>query len=142
MQVVFGPGLPKDSGLGETLRFLFLEGFFGLEGFRRFSRRFLELDKDVGTPRRLEEWWEDLWLNEGFANWMETFTSDHLFPEWGVWEAYVGDDQQRALRLDALRSSHPIQVLGNLFASSWWLELNPCFFTMGRPTPGGAPTPT
>ncbi|CAJ1420655.1 unnamed protein product [Effrenium voratum] len=56
------------------------------------------------------EWWEDLWLNEGFANWMETFTSDHLFPEWGVWEAYVGDDQQRALRLDALRSSHPIQV--------------------------------
>ncbi|CAE7505772.1 Npepps [Symbiodinium sp. CCMP2592] len=56
------------------------------------------------------EWWEDLWLNEGFANWMQTFASDKLFPDWHIWESYVGTEQQRALQLDALRSSHPIQV--------------------------------
>mmetsp|Transcript_85496 Transcript_85496/g.147813 ORF Transcript_85496/g.147813 Transcript_85496/m.147813 type:complete len:889 (-) Transcript_85496:87-2753(-) len=55
-------------------------------------------------------WWDDLWLNEGFANWMQTFASDKLHPEWNIWETYVGVEQQRALQLDALRSSHPIQV--------------------------------
>lgn len=56
------------------------------------------------------EWWDDLWLNEGFANWMQTFAADSLYPEWKIWESYVGSEQQRALQLDALRSSHPIQV--------------------------------
>ncbi|CAJ1366412.1 unnamed protein product [Effrenium voratum] len=69
------------------------------------------------------EWWEDLWLNEGFANWTQTFAADHLYPEWIslsiLWivlafssfvVSYVGMEQQRALQLDALRSSHPIQV--------------------------------
>lgn len=55
-------------------------------------------------------WWDDLWLNEGFANWMQTFAADHLTPEWHIWESYVGSEQQRALQLDGLRSSHPIQV--------------------------------
>lgn len=55
-------------------------------------------------------WWDDLWLNEGFANWTQTFAADKLHPEWHLWESYVGDNQQRALQLDALRSSHPIQV--------------------------------
>mmetsp|Transcript_82526 Transcript_82526/g.238452 ORF Transcript_82526/g.238452 Transcript_82526/m.238452 type:complete len:886 (-) Transcript_82526:40-2697(-) len=56
------------------------------------------------------QWWDDLWLNEGFANWMQTFAADKLHPEWHIWESYVGMEQQRALQLDALRSSHPIQV--------------------------------
>ena len=56
------------------------------------------------------EWWDDLWLNEGFANWMQTFAADQLHPEWAVWEKYVESDQQRGLSLDSLRSSHPIQV--------------------------------
>jgi len=55
-------------------------------------------------------WWDDLWLNEGFANWMQTFASDALTPEWHIWESYVSKEQQRALQLDGLRSSHPIQV--------------------------------
>ncbi len=27
-------------------------------------------------------WWDDLWLNEGFARWMQTFVADDLHPEW------------------------------------------------------------
>lgn len=56
------------------------------------------------------EWWEQLWLNEGFANWMQTHAADVLFPEWKIWEQYVVQEQSRALGLDALRSSHPIEV--------------------------------
>jgi|UniRef100_A0A7S4GCC8 aminopeptidase N len=55
-------------------------------------------------------WWDDLWLNEGFANWMQTFSADVLNPYWKIWEIYVGMEQQNALQLDGLRSSHPIQV--------------------------------
>eukprot|EP01065_Artemidia_motanka_P038148 TRINITY_DN47000_c0_g1_i1.p1 TRINITY_DN47000_c0_g1~~TRINITY_DN47000_c0_g1_i1.p1 ORF type:complete len:884 (+),score=298.07 TRINITY_DN47000_c0_g1_i1:58-2709(+) len=54
-------------------------------------------------------WWDDLWLNEGFATWLANWISDKLHPEWGVWEDFVCSDQMRALQLDALRSSHPIQ---------------------------------
>eukprot|EP00434_Breviolum_minutum_P008705 symbB.v1.2.007673.t1/scaffold475.1/size199048/14 len=35
------------------------------------------------------EWWDQLWLNEGFANWMQTQAVDVLFPEWHIWEQYV-----------------------------------------------------
>jgi len=56
------------------------------------------------------EWWDDLWLNEGFANWMQHFCSDAINPDWDIWTEYVGDSQQRALALDGLRTSHPIQV--------------------------------
>eukprot|EP00667_Euglena_gracilis_P009005 EG_transcript_9139 len=56
------------------------------------------------------QWWDDLWLNEGFANWTETFAVNSLNPEWRRWEQFVSWDQQAALRMDAMRSSHPIQV--------------------------------
>jgi len=55
-------------------------------------------------------WWDDLWLNEGFASWTETFATDKLFPEWKMWDQFTTDHLTSALRLDALRSSHPIQV--------------------------------
>ena len=51
-----------------------------------------------------------MWLNEGFATWMETSICDSLYPEWRMWEQFIVDMQQHALGLDALRSSHPIQV--------------------------------
>lgn len=55
-------------------------------------------------------WWTDLWLNEGFASYMENLCVDHMFPEWYVWDLYLADRYQVALRLDSLANSHPIEV--------------------------------
>jgi puromycin-sensitive aminopeptidase len=55
-------------------------------------------------------WWRALYLNEGFASWTQTYAADKLFPEWEMWQQFTVDDQSAALRLDSLRSSHPIEV--------------------------------
>ncbi len=55
-------------------------------------------------------WWTDLWLNEGFASWVEYLAVDHLFPEWNMWTQFIVDEQQQALKLDALEHTHPIEV--------------------------------
>jgi puromycin-sensitive aminopeptidase len=55
-------------------------------------------------------WWTDLWLNEGFASWMEYLAIDSLYPEWHLWTQFTTDEQQLALKLDALEHTHPIEV--------------------------------
>ncbi|KAF4696462.1 hypothetical protein FOZ60_000153 [Perkinsus olseni] len=56
------------------------------------------------------EWWDDLWLNEGFATFMENLSADALFPDLGLWNMYVSSDLESAFHLDGMRSSHPIKV--------------------------------
>ena len=58
-------------------------------------------------------WWTDLWLNEGFANIMAYFAVDKLFPEWDMMTQYIVEEQQLALKLDALENTHPIEVAVN-----------------------------
>jgi aminopeptidase N len=53
------------------------------------------------------EWWDDLWLNEGFASWMETKVTDHFHPEWRMWLQSEAA-RQRAMRQDARKTTHPI----------------------------------
>ena len=55
------------------------------------------------------EWWDDLWLNESFASWMGTKSVDWLHPEWEMWTQFVNMDTNRALSLDGLKNSHPIE---------------------------------
>lgn len=57
------------------------------------------------------DWWDELWLNEGFATWAGWLAIDHLHPEWQVWPQFINEGFETALKLDGLRSSHPIQVL-------------------------------
>ncbi len=55
-------------------------------------------------------WWTDLWLNEGFASWMEYLAVDELFPEWHIWTQFAVDELQYALKIDSLEHTHPIEV--------------------------------
>ncbi len=55
-------------------------------------------------------WWNDLWLNEGFASWIEVLAQDALFPEWNVWQMFINSDYSRALDDDSLANTHAIEV--------------------------------
>jgi aminopeptidase N len=54
-------------------------------------------------------WWDDLWLNEGFATWMSSHPLEAWRPEWRV-DVDAADESQRALSLDSLASTHPIHA--------------------------------
>jgi aminopeptidase N len=52
-------------------------------------------------------WWDDLWLNEGFASWMATKATTALHPEW---EPELGTvaGRESAIDLDSVSSTHPV----------------------------------
>ena len=52
-------------------------------------------------------WWDDLWLNEGFASWMEVKAVDHFHPQWKLWLQEQPSVQQ-AMNMDAANGTHPI----------------------------------
>jgi aminopeptidase N len=52
-------------------------------------------------------WWDDLWLNESFASWMESRTTARLHPEWES-ELEGIETRERAMARDALPTTHPI----------------------------------
>jgi Peptidase family M1 domain/ERAP1-like C-terminal domain len=53
-------------------------------------------------------WWDDLWLNEGFASWMETKVAGDLNPDWKVHVQAVAGGRQGAMSQDARSTTHPI----------------------------------
>lgn len=59
------------------------------------------------------EWWNALFLNEGFARFMEFISVNHLFPEWNIWNEFVQSVYTLALGLDAMKTSHPIECTVN-----------------------------
>ncbi|XP_041356302.1 aminopeptidase N-like [Gigantopelta aegis] len=61
---------------------------------------------DLVTP----SWWDDLWLNEGFASFVEYMGVNHVHPEWKMFEQFVVEDLQSVFNFDALVTSHPVYV--------------------------------
>jgi len=47
-------------------------------------------------------WWNDLWLNESFANMMEYQCVDSFSPEWHAWDSFVAGEGLSAFRRDAI----------------------------------------
>jgi aminopeptidase N len=54
-------------------------------------------------------WWDNLWLNEGFASWMASKATNHFHPEWRPYLANIAD-RERVMNLDARKTTHPIQT--------------------------------
>ena len=85
------------------------------------------------------KWWNDLWLNESFANLMEYRAVDELFPEWKVWEEFTAREMGQALVRDALPTvqavrtqvNHPDE-LSSLFDPSIVYAKGGCLLNMVR----------
>jgi aminopeptidase N len=95
-----------------------------------FREQFLLVGKDGGTIERRKQiaqyiahelahqwfgdlvtmqWWDDIWLNEGFATWMEYRPMQEAKPEWHAALEEVRDTQ-RAMDLDSLRTTRAVRT--------------------------------
>ncbi len=118
------PKLDNVAGPGQSQFFSAMENWGAIFTFERtllVDPRFTS----EGTRRRIYEvvahemahqwfgdlvtmaWWDDLWLNEGFASWMATKVTDKLKPEWEMLLTRV-DGREAAMGLDSLATTHPV----------------------------------
>ncbi len=53
-------------------------------------------------------WWDDLWLNEGFASWMTAKAIERIHPEWNPWMGQLTDGTDTAMALDSREGTHSV----------------------------------
>jgi aminopeptidase N len=55
------------------------------------------------------QWWDNLWLNEGFATWMANKPVSVMHPEWNIDQSVIADFDN-TLNLDAQPTTRPIRA--------------------------------
>ena len=50
------------------------------------------------------DWWEGLWLNEGFATWMSWYSCNVFYPEWKVWEGWLATIREKLSTIPTVRT--------------------------------------
>ncbi|XP_076012022.1 aminopeptidase Ey-like [Genypterus blacodes] len=53
-------------------------------------------------------WWNDLWLNEGFATYVSYLGANYAEPDWNIKDLIVLNEIHGVMGVDALASSHPL----------------------------------
>ncbi|WP_336962273.1 M1 family metallopeptidase [Sphingobium aquiterrae] len=113
---VAGPGQSQFFGAMENWgaiftfeRVLLVDPRFTSEGLKRgiYSTVAHEMAHQWFGDLVTMAWWDDLWLNEGFASWMATKVTDKLNPQWEMLLSRV-DGRESAMGLDALKTTHPV----------------------------------
>ena len=56
------------------------------------------------------KWWSDIWLNEGFASWVQSIGVENVYPDWQMSEQFLTDTANGAFALDSLPepATHPL----------------------------------
>ncbi|HSE29531.1 MAG TPA: M1 family metallopeptidase [Candidatus Saccharimonadales bacterium] len=83
------------------------------------------------------QWWDDLWLNESFANWMGYKVVDHFYPEWRYWEHFNDFEALRAYARDSLATIQSVrqplndpEEIASLFDSAIMYSKGACLVRM------------
>lgn len=56
------------------------------------------------------KWWDNVWLNEAFANSLMYLAMNHIKPEFNVLETLVVHDIFNVMEKDSVETSHPVST--------------------------------
>ncbi len=118
------PKLDLVAGPGQSQEFEAMENWGAIFGFERYllvdphsstQADAIETYIDVAHEMAHQwvgdlvtmDWWNDLWLNEGFAEWMQFKAVDHFHPQWQPWLRAAGE-REEGMQLDSRTGTHPV----------------------------------